>query len=360
MTPARLASLTADLQHWLETRDPGSHRRVKGLRLVTAYGIAAMLGLMPEIQRHAGQTTTLSVVAASFALWASVAVNRVTRWENARDLVLLCAGAGAGAVLYVVLAALLQSAGAAGLELPLASGAFCVGYFKRFTALGAGVGSQIFIGQLLAYNAGLRLDDLGVIAIATLIAMVASVVPRLLSGPAEHPVVTAAPAAGTLDEWLPVEIIMGLQAAAGALVIAALNGEFGLEKSSWAIAACTFVIANTTATTLARIRSRIFGTMIGVPLALALLPLAVDAPLLVWLACAIAIIIYAMAMPERYDIACGAYAFALILTLAVSGEHSLMELGARAWETILGGLLGTAAALLLRPLFARRNGRPLT
>ena len=34
---------------WLDCIDPGAHRRIKGLRLVTAFGIAAMLGTMPDI-----------------------------------------------------------------------------------------------------------------------------------------------------------------------------------------------------------------------------------------------------------------------------------------------------------------------
>lgn len=355
----RFRAETSRLSGYLERLDPGVHRRVKGLRLVTAFGIAAMLGLMPQIEQHAGDNVTLSVIAGSFALWASVSEARTTRWESSRDLILLCASAGVGAMSYVLLVDLLHAVGAAGLELPLVSGAFCVGYFKRFTPFSAGIGSQIFIGELLAYNAKLRLDDSGVIVIAMLIAMIASVVPRLLSGPAEHPVMASSTAAATqLDDWLPIEIIMGLQAAAGALVIVALNGEFGLEKSSWAIAACTFVIANSTTATLARIRGRILGTVVAVPLALALLPVAIDAPLIVWLAAAIAMIIYAMAAPERYDVACGAYAFALILTLAVSGDHSFYDLAARAWETIVGGVLGVAAAIVLRPLFARRWGSP--
>lgn len=29
---------------WLKRIDPGTHRRIKGLRLVTAYGIAWMMG----------------------------------------------------------------------------------------------------------------------------------------------------------------------------------------------------------------------------------------------------------------------------------------------------------------------------
>ncbi len=61
-------------------------------------------------------------------------------------------------------------------------------------------------------------------------------------------------------------------------------------------------------------------------------------------------VIYAMALPERYDIACGAFAFTLIVTLAVTGEHSPLLLAARAWETLIGGALGLAAAMLVFPL----------
>ena len=48
-------------------------------------------------------------------------------------------------------------------------------------------------------------------------------------------------------------------------------------------------------------------------------------------------VIYAMALPERYDIASGVYAFALIVTMAASGEYPVGILFARAWETVVGG-----------------------
>ena len=57
-----------------------------------------------------------------------------------------------------------------------------------------------------------------------------------------------------------------------------------------------------------------------------------------------------MALPERYDIACGAYAFALIITLAVRGETSAIMLVSRGWETLIGGALGLATAMLILPL----------
>ena len=201
----------------------------------------------------------------------------------------------------------------------LVSGAFCVGYLRRFGLTGTGIGSQFYIGQLLAYSAGLKPSDLPTIAVAGIIAAVASVVPRMLSGPAEHPPPQPAPLPRHSSVLRP-ELVMGLQAAVGALLIVALNAAIGLIESAWAITACTYVIAGSSTGTIDRVRRRIIGTLIGVPVALAFLPLATTMPLVVWAAAALAMVIYAMALPERYDIACGAYAFTLIVTLAVAGE----------------------------------------
>ena len=66
---------------WLERVDPGAHRRIKGLRLVTAYGIAAMLGAMADIARGLPKGAALSSVAGGFALWASVSEGRGARAE---------------------------------------------------------------------------------------------------------------------------------------------------------------------------------------------------------------------------------------------------------------------------------------
>lgn len=105
-----------------------------------------------------------------------------------------------------------------------------------------------------------------------------------------------------------------------------------------------------------RVRRRIVGTLVGVPLGLACLPLAMHAPLLIWVVAALAMVVYAMALPERYDIACGAFAFTLIVTLAVSGVHSIPVLAARAWETLLGGSIGLAAAMFIFPLRPSERG----
>lgn len=128
----------------------------------------------------------------------------------------------------------------------LLSGAFLAGWLRRFGVLGAGVGSQIYIGQLTAFTARLTLHDLPEIGIALAIAVVAAVVPRLLSGPAEQPIVAVAPLAsrpgGTL---FSSEFVMGLQASAAAAVIILLNCLFGLVEPVWAITACVYGVTAT-------------------------------------------------------------------------------------------------------------------
>ena len=339
--------------------DPGTHRRVKGLRLVTAYGIAVALGTLQDIAHVVSSSIPLGYLAGSFALWASVSEGKTTRPESSRDLVLLCLSAALGAAVFAVFAEPLRVAGRAAPELILVTGAFLVGYLKQFGILGAGAGSQIYIGQLLAYGARLTANDLRAIGIAALIAALASVVPRMLSGPAERPVLTAALAGSpesSRRKWSP-EFFMGLQASLGALVIVVLNGLIGMAESAWAITACTYVVAASATGTIERVRRRIAGTLIGVPLGLACLPVAEHAPLLIWAAAAFAMVIYAMALPERYDIACAAFAFTLIVTLAASGVHSIPLLAARGWETLLGGLLGLAAAMFVFPIRSLDPGK---
>jgi hypothetical protein len=333
----------------LERFDPGAHGRIKGLRLVTSYGIAAMLGTMSDITRGIPSHASLATLAGGFALWACVSEVRGTRAESSRDLAILSAAAGIGAAGFALSTPLLARLGHHGTELALISGAFCVGWLRRYGATGTGIGSQIFIGQLLAYGAGLTPADLPEILSASAIAAVAAVTQRLLSGPAERPPPQVALPAQRAGAMRP-EIAMGVQSALGALLIVLLNVAFGLLESAWAVTASTYVIAASATNTRDRVIRRLLGTAVGVPLGLAFLPLVAPAPLLAWTAAALAMVIYAMALPTRYDIACGAYAFTLIVTLAATGEQSISLLGARAWETVLGGIIGFVVASLVFPL----------
>ncbi|WP_433964014.1 FUSC family protein [Tunturiibacter gelidiferens] len=89
-----------------------------------------------------------------------------------------------------------------------------------------------------------------------------------------------------------------------------------------AITASTYVVASSRAGTIERVRGRIVGTITGVPSGLACLPSADHLPIMIWVATAVAMIIYAVALPEWYDIACAAFAFTLIVTMAATGDHS--------------------------------------
>src|SRR5580698_1916332 len=347
----------AKVNDWLERIDPGTHRRIKGLGLVTAYGLAAGMGAFQDISRGQAHDFSLGSLAGGFALWASVSEGKTDRAECSRDLFLLCAAAAVGAAMMIVLTPVLSGPGRPGPELTLATGAFLVGYLKRYGVLGAGIGSQIYIGQLLAFGAGLKPGDLGSVAVAGTIATLAAIVPRVLSGPAERPVLAPTVMAGSTSKFLSAPMIMGLQGATAALVIVALNHLVGLEQSAWAITACTYVIASSAAGTIDRVRRRIIGTVIGVPLGLACLPLAPHVPLLLWIAAAVALVIYAVALPDRYDIACAAFAFALIVTLAINGMRSTLVLSARIWETLIGATLGLGAAMVVFPLRAEGSGQ---
>jgi hypothetical protein len=236
----------------------------------------ALLGTMPEIVRAVPDSAPLAALAAGFSLWSSVSEGQSTRLLSGRDLFLLNIAAGAGATTMVSLGSLLTGAACPNAEFLMVIGAFLVGYLKRFGILGAGIGSQFFIGQLLAFGAALSAAHLSVIAAASMIGAVTSIIPRILSGPAEHPVVSVS--ADVTQEGSSA-IAMGLQAGFSALTIALLN---------------------------------------------------------LWF--------------HPYDVACGAYAFTLLVTLALMGEHSIALLVARAWETLLGGALGLAAATFILPL----------
>jgi Fusaric acid resistance protein-like len=344
-----ITRIIAAISAWLDRLDPGTHRRIKGLRLVTAFGIAWMASTMPGIALRSPRGAYLGALAAGFALWASVSEARATRAESSRDLLYLVLAAMVGAATTIGFTVMLPTAFPARAELSLVMGAFCVGYLRRFGVLGAGIGSQIFIGQLLAYGYALTAADLGMVGVAGAVAVIAAIVPRVLSGPAEHPVI-APQSSGDQVQPAAAELRMGLQAAAAALVMVALNLWIGLEHSAWAITASTYTISGSLESTTQRVVRRIVGTSIGVPIALACLPIAADAPLIIWAAAGLAMIVYAMALPERYDVACGAYAFALVVTLAATGGYTTGMLLSRAWETVLGGTLGFLAAYVLWPI----------
>src|SRR5262245_40021786 len=158
-----ITRIVAAVLTWLERNDPGTHRRIKGLRLITAFGIAWMASMMSGIALQSSTGVSLDAIAAGFALWASVSEAYTTRAESSRDLLVLVFAAMTGATTTIGLTDVLPNTIHGAAELSLVVGAFCIGYLRRFGILGAGIGSQLFIGQLLAYGYGLTACDLGTI-----------------------------------------------------------------------------------------------------------------------------------------------------------------------------------------------------
>ncbi|SFM93083.1 FUSC family protein [Variovorax sp. OV329] len=326
----------------------------KGARIVASYGMAAVLALaLARLLGLGPQERELTLMlAANMALWACVSEAGRSRLHGACLLVLLCVAFVLGAGSFAWLSGLLTHAGVVAPEFALLIGAAAVGGLRRFGSAGAGVGSQFYIGQMLAWSLGLRADHLALLLVAGLASVGAALLARGLLTEFIPPQAPAAPEPPGPDTLTAIE--MGLQSGCGALLVLALDALVGLKEPAWAVTACVYVIAGSPAQTLARGRQRMVGTVVGVALGLAALPLVYRAPWLAWVGSAAAMMLYTTALAARYDLACGAFAFTLMVTLAAQGEHSLAVLAARAWETLLGAAIAMILARVLRVLRVRR------
>ncbi|WP_077002589.1 FUSC family protein, partial [Variovorax sp. KK3] len=307
------------------------------------------LGVFLDPGRAASDGQSLGLLAASSALFAMVSQVGATPREATLALVLLDASAACGAALAAVAASVLPLHAGIDIEWVLLIGAFACAAARCRGSLAAGLGSQFYIGQLVACNEHLQAADLGRIALSGVIALVATVAVRRVIAPnqCDAPSPRPAPARGALG--MPGWLCLGLQAAVPSAVVMLLGTHLKLVEPVWAITACVYVVSTSRSASLERIRRRLAGTAVGVPFGLLVVPMAIAHPALAWTCAAAAISIYAMALPERYDIACGAFAFALVITMAACGMDSFTQLSARLWETALGAVLASCAAVLLPP-----------
>jgi uncharacterized membrane protein YccC len=512
---------------WLDGIDPGGRRRLRGLRLVTVFALASMAG---TLAMPGADALNASATAGSFAIWASVYEAAPTRRRGIVDLLALIGASALGAATSAAWTAILGTDQTALSLLPLVGGAFLVDYLKRYGTLATGVGSMAFIGQAVGFGLGLTAADLPMIAGAALIAVVASIVLRVLGGPserdadalarcrdfrrvmaarlrryhdalhhydddaltrviprsaelttawaaldtlvrsefteteviagylhteirrlyahlqtvlaigdslsmlqtalrdirdraalglvlhsfrhivlldadavdpsmlaeldrrcdrltkravdaAEFPVETriallriglatrqgiaielpSAPDQAAASAIAPVPAVRGLlpttrvafQAGLSALVIIVLNAALGMNHMLWALAASTYVISSSVADTWSRGIRRIAGTAVGVALGLCIALLFAQVPLIVWAMAALAMVIYSVWMPLRYDVACGAYAFALVVTLAEAGNSSWGAASARGVDTVIGAAIGMVLSAVVLPVRLR-------
>ncbi len=146
---------------------------------------------------------------------------------------------------------------------------------------------------------------------------------------------------------------VAFQAGLSALAIIVLNTVLGMHHLLWALLASTFVISSSIADTWSRGIRRIVGTAVGVALGLGVALLFAQLAPVVWVLAAIAMIVYSMWLPSRYDVACGAYAFALVVTLAEAGDSSWAAASERGLDTVIGAAIGMLFSALVLPVRLR-------
>ena len=146
---------------------------------------------------------------------------------------------------------------------------------------------------------------------------------------------------------------VAIQAGLSALTIIVLNHALGMHHVLWALIASTYVISSSVADTWSRGIRRILGTAVGVALGLAAALMFAQIPPVIWALAALAMVIYSIWMSLRYDVACGAYAFALVITLAEAGNSSWGAASARGIDTVIGAAIGMAFSALVLPVRLR-------
>jgi uncharacterized membrane protein YccC len=166
-------------------------------------------------------------------------------------------------------------------------------------------------------------------------------------------IIKAAASAPASGGGMPPTTRVACQAGLSALAIIALNSVIGMHHLLWALLASTFVISSSVADTWSRGVRRIAGTAVGVALGLGVALLFAQLAPVVWLLAAIAMIVYAMWLPLRYDVACGAYAFALVVTLAEAGNSSWGAASARGLDTVIGAAIGMLLSAVILPVRLR-------
>lgn len=337
---ARLGAMPRRCAQWLSRIDPDARRRIRGIRLVATSLLALLLAKSVAPVVATSMATPLVLLASVFALWAGAQETGRPCRASIRELVGLCVAATVGAA----------CASALGGEWTLVFGAMLAGGLRGRGALAAAMGSQFFIGQMLACALALTPAAMPLILLAGGLATLAAAATRFVTGDHEPAAAPAKRAARTDAESSAWEMAWQAALPAGALIV--LDHVHGLVQPEWAIAAAVYVVASTRSETWSRCRRRVGGTAVGVCLALLLL-CACHVSMLLWAAAAIALVVYAVAVPARYDVACGACSFALVCLLGATGQHSLALMVARIWETGLGGALG-----LLAVISVRRRRRP--
>ncbi len=269
------------------TRGRPRHRRIEGLRLITAFGIAASLGTLQDITSELPGSARRSVrsrgVARSWNAAAVLGSARPAPMVEPRDLALLCAAGALGVAVFILLAPLHLAAGRPrGSELTLVTRPPSRSAIWSVSACSArGIGSQFFIGDCSSCACGSCRADLPDSGCRRHDRGGGVVVPRMLSGPAEPSASVAALAPVAVQNAAGSSrrnSSMGwCRPPDGALVVIALGATVTAWRNPPGRSRPALMSSRARRPAqLERVRrSRIIGTLIGVPLGLACLPVTV-------------------------------------------------------------------------------------
>lgn len=322
---------------------------LKGARLIVAYALAAGLSVAIAKHTYADLTSTLSLTSG-ITLWACVSESAFSYRRALWEVALLVLAGAAASSLMLALSAHIPGESFQWSNYLLVIGAFLVASLRSYGSFFAGLGSQTYIGLLLAGGCKPEFPWRTAGPLIFIAALVSATVPQILLHPLhvieEEDVVGTDSFAGRWHQgcWL------GLQAAFPAIVILITAHFFHLSEAAWAITAAAYVVSLYSSATAGRIRQRLVGTAIGVPLGLIFLVLSPRAHIVIWGFAAAGMILYAVSLPKRYDMACASYAFVLMLTMIANGERSVVLLASRIGETLFGCVLAYLSMIAMSSL----------
>jgi len=163
----------------------------------------------------------------------------------------------------------------------------------------------------------------------------------------------AAPEADRAVWWRRLAWRLSLQAGVAAAVGTGLGVALDLSHAYWVTLTVIIVLANSLGTTLQKTVQRTVGTAVGVLVAMAVDPLLAGTPelrLALVIAAIPAVVVF---MDRNYTIASGIISFLVVMGLQTLEGLPLVELWARLYDTLIGAVVGLAAAWLL---FPKRSG----
>jgi uncharacterized membrane protein YccC len=143
---------------------------------------------------------------------------------------------------------------------------------------------------------------------------------------------------------------VALQGLVATLATTAIYLGFDLDHGYWATLTVAFVLGASFGETVARVRTRLAGTVVGVAAGVAV-ALTVGDQVAVAATLAIAALAVALvAMRDRYDVSCAGIAFAMMIGLHLISGLGIAGMLARVYDTVIGAAAAIVCARFVLPV----------